>query len=142
MDEPFTPLDPDAQLGYLLVRVADQVSRSWLALLRRHGINPRQFSVLSLLAVDAELSQAELARRVFITPQSMSESLAGLVDAGFVVRDDVERGRAARLRLTVAGRRLLKKAYPLVEQSNRDSFAALNSSERAELARLFHKLLG
>ena len=71
MSDKFTPLDPDAQLGYVLVRAADQVSRPWHAALRAHGINPRQFSVLAWLARDPGLSQGELARRVMVTPQNV-----------------------------------------------------------------------
>ena len=137
----FTPLDPEAQLGYQLVRVADQVSRRWHALLSTHGINPRQFSILALLAHDPGLSQAELARRVMITPQSMSESLVSLRTDKLVTRSEPARGHAARVQLTAAGRRLLAKAYPLVEASNRESFAALTQSERKSLSHAFRKLL-
>jgi DNA-binding MarR family transcriptional regulator len=138
---PFVPLDPESQLGYLLVRGADQVNRPWHAALREHGINPRQFSVLATLAHDPGISQAELARRVLITPQSMSESLAGLVATGLIARGVMEPGRPARLELTDAGRELLAKAYPVVETFNRTGFAALTAAERAELARILRKLL-
>lgn len=141
MSDKFTPLDPDAQLGYMLVRAADQVSRPWHAALRAHGINPRQFSVLAWLARDPGLSQGELARRVMVTPQSMSESLAALLQSGYVDRDEPGPGRAAQLRLSAAGRRLLARAYPVIEATNRDSFAALSPAERSDLARLLHKLL-
>jgi DNA-binding MarR family transcriptional regulator len=141
MAEPFVPLDPDAQLGYLVVRVADRMSRSWQAALRAHGINPRQFSVLGLLARDPDLSQAELARRVLVTPQSMSESLTGLVRAGLVERDEVGSGQAARVRLTGAGQNLLRRAYPVVQATDRDSFDALTAAERDDLRRLLQKLL-
>jgi DNA-binding MarR family transcriptional regulator len=141
MAEPFVPLDPDAQLGYLVVRVADRMSRSWQAALRAHGINPRQFSVLGLLARDPDLSQAELARRVLVTPQSMSESLTGLLRAGLVERDEAGSGQAARVRLTGAGRDLLRRAYPVVQATDRDGFGALTAGERDDLRRLLQKLL-
>jgi DNA-binding MarR family transcriptional regulator len=141
MAEPFVPLDPDAQLGYLVVRVADRMSRSWHAALRAHGINPRQFSVLGLLARDPDLSQAELARRVLVTPQSMSESLVGLLRAGLVERDEAGSGQPARVRLTEAGRELLRRAYPVVEATDRVGFGALNTDERADLGRLLRKLM-
>jgi DNA-binding MarR family transcriptional regulator len=141
MAKPFTPLDPDAQLGYLVARVADQVAKPWSASLRAHGINPRQFSILALLAHDSTLSQGELARRVLITPQSMSESLASLEREGFIARGQPAPGRAMSLQLSAKGRKLLTLANPLVEDSNRESFAALTPKERATLARLLHKLL-
>ena len=75
MADSFVAMDPDAQLGYVLVRCAEKMARAWHEALREHGVNPRQFSMLALLAHDPGLSQAELARRVMVTPQSMSESL-------------------------------------------------------------------
>jgi DNA-binding MarR family transcriptional regulator len=137
----FRPLDPEAQLGYQLVRVADQVSRRWHQVLRSQAINPRQFSILALLAHDPGLSQAALARRVMITPQSMSESLASLLADGLISRDEPGRGHAARVQLTAAGRRLLSRAYPLVEACNQESFASLTRAERRVLGTAFSKLL-
>jgi len=134
-------LDPDAQLGYLLVRAAREVSRSWLGAVRRHGINPRQFSVLAILVREPSLSQGELARRVMVTPQSMSESIAGLIAAGLLVRDEVEPGRAAHLDVTAEGKALLRKAYPVVKAADEDCFTSLSPSERERLAGLLGKLV-
>lgn len=135
-------LDPDAQLGYLLVRAADQVSRPWLAALREHGINPRQFSVLSLLVREPELSQGELARRVMITPQSMGESLTALLEARLLVREEGGPGLPSLHRVTASGQALLRRAYPVVERTNRDAFLTLTASEQRTFARLLQKVLG
>lgn len=134
-------MDPDAQLGYLLVAAADQMSRSWHSALRGQGINPRQFSMLASLAHDPGISQAELARRVMITPQSLSESVTRLINAGLIARGNTEPGTTARLVLTDEGRKLLTHAYPIIEAFNHDSFAALTSTDRAHLARLLRKLI-
>jgi DNA-binding MarR family transcriptional regulator len=141
MTAPFVPLDPDAQLGYLLVRAADQLTKTWNAAMRAQGINPRQFSMLATLAHDPGISQGELARRVLVTPQSMSESLASLIAAGWVDRVDAAPGHPAQLRVSATGRRLLGRAYPVVEATNRDGFAALTSKERQELLRILGKLV-
>lgn len=140
MEHQLEPPDPDAQLGYLLVRAADRVSRHWSARLRANKINPRQFSMLAVLARDPGISQNELARRIMITPQSVGESISALVQAGLVSRSEAEPGRPVRLKLLAAGRRLLKKAYPVVEAVNQESFAELTDSERRELLRLLHKI--
>jgi DNA-binding MarR family transcriptional regulator len=134
-------LDPEEQLGYVLVRAAEQVSRPWLAAMRRHGINPRQFSVLALLVREPALSQGELARRVMVTPQSMSELIAALAEAELLQRGVAEPGRASDLRVTSKGKALLKKAYPVVEETQRDAFAALTAKEREQLGGLLRKLL-
>jgi DNA-binding MarR family transcriptional regulator len=135
-------MDPDAQLGYLLVVCAEQLSRAWHQALRQAGINPRQFSMLAVLAHEPGISQAALARRVLITPQSVSESLNRLIDTGLVARGVAEPGRPAQLELTDAGQAVLAGAYPAVETFNRDSFSVLTEAERATMARLLRKLTG
>ena len=141
MVETFVAMNPDAQLGYVLVRCAEHMARAWHEALREHGVNPRQFSMLASLAHDPGISQAELARRVMVTPQSMSESLTRLIDAGLIDRGNVEPGRPAQLELTTAGRSVLLRAYPVVSAHQDEAFAALTTAERAELARILGKLM-
>jgi DNA-binding MarR family transcriptional regulator len=136
----FVPLDPESQVGYRFVRAADELALSWSAALREHGINPRQFSILALVAHDPTLSQAEIGRRVMITPQSVGESLANLLERGWITRGPMEAGRAATLGLTPAGRRLLARAYPVVEAHQEKVFSVLTTSERAQLMRILQKL--
>ena len=135
-------LNPEAQLGYLLVRAARDVSQSWLKAVRRHGINPRQFSTLAILANEPSLSQGELSRRVMVTPQSMGESIAALTAAGLLARDDVEPGRPARLEVTAKGKGLLRKAYPVVKAADEACFTSLSPSDRKALSSLLGKVLG
>lgn len=137
----FEALDPDQQLGYLLALAAGQAERQWASALRAHGINPRQFAMLALLVRDAGVSQAELARRVMITPQSVSESLGTLVQQGLISRTAGDVGHPSQLRVTHAGRALLRRAYPLVEQSQRESFSALSVRQQAALGELLRKMI-
>jgi DNA-binding MarR family transcriptional regulator len=134
-------LDPEQQTGYLMVRAASELSRAWLAALRRHGINARQFSTLAILVREPTLSQGELARRTLVTAQSMSDSIAALIDADLLTRAPNQPGRAARLEVTTKGRALLRKAYPIVAQREEEAFAALTATERTTLARLLRKVL-
>lgn len=137
----FTPLAPAAQIGYLLVRTAELVSRPWLLGLQEHGINPRQFSVLAIIAGEPGLSQAELARRAAITPQSMAELLVRIEAQDLVRRELASPGRPARVELTDAGRRTLSEAYPIVLRLQDQTLQALDHTERNELHRLLTKLI-
>lgn len=141
MASAFEALDPDRQLGYLLALAAGQAERQWASALRAHGINPKQFAMLALLARDAEVSQGELARRVMITPQSVSESLGTLVNQGLISRAAGELGLPSQLQVTNAGRALLRRAYPLVEDSQREIFSALSAREQVVLGELLRKML-
>ena len=51
-----------------------------------HGLGIAQFLVLSLLAETPGLANADLARRAFVTPQSMNEVLKRLESTGLVER--------------------------------------------------------
>lgn len=137
----FVPLDPEGQVGYLLVRAAELVSRPWSAGLQSSGINPRQFSVLALIAADPGQSQAELARRASVTPQSMSEMLTRLEAAGQVHRSELGGGRPARVSITEDGRAALTLAYPQVLRLQQESLASLDPDEQRELGRLLAKLI-
>jgi DNA-binding MarR family transcriptional regulator len=137
----FDPLNPDEQLGYLIVRAAEVVSRPWLRGLREHGINPRQFNVLSILASTTNLSQADLARRTNITPQSMGELLSVLERSELISRGGQIRGVAASIVVTDKARTVLSAAYPIVRRLQEESLTALDTRERELLATLLRRLI-
>ena len=141
MSEQFDPLKPDEQLGHLIVRAAEVISKPWLLGLREHGITPRQFSVLSILAADERLSQADLARRTNITPQSMGELLGGLERSELVSRREQVPGLPTRIAVTEKGEAVLTAAYPVVQRLHEESIAALDPREREVLAMLLHRLI-
>ncbi|HEY5981250.1 MAG TPA: MarR family transcriptional regulator [Microlunatus sp.] len=117
------------------------MSRPWSDGLQASGINPRQFSVLALIAADPGLSQAELARRALVTPQSMSEMLTRLEAAGLAHRSDTTAGRSAQVAITEDGRATLAAAYPQVLRLQQESLAALDPVEQRELGRMLAKVI-
>ncbi len=132
-------VDSEQALGALLLLVSDQVFRSWNRALRNAKINPRQFSMLAALTEESGISQGELARRLMVTPQSVSESVVNLVDIGLVVRGKIERGRPASLKLTANGKKVFAKANPAVDVWAKTQFAVLSKTERASFAQLLQK---
>ena len=102
---------PDEFVGYRLVRLAERLERRFAATLAPHGLTPRQFSVLFVLAASPGVTSAELARAVLTTPQGMHALVEQLERRGLVGRDGERgRGRAAPVRLTRAGREVLDRA--------------------------------
>jgi len=66
------------------------------------------YTVLSLLADRPGQSNAQLARRSFMTPQAMNEVLLRLADDGLVARKvSADHARVQLARLTVRGRSVL-----------------------------------
>ena len=92
------------------------------------------YTALSVLRVQDGLSNAQLARRSLVTPQSMSEALAQLVDRGYVRRRaDPDHGRIIRTELTKAGSRALERCDRAVDVVEREMLGDLDADEVASL---------
>ncbi|MFJ8917307.1 MarR family winged helix-turn-helix transcriptional regulator [Amycolatopsis sp. NPDC102389] len=107
------PLDQSA--GYLLKRAATALRTAMDTALRPLDLTVPQYSCLEVLAQRPGLSNAELARAVFVTRQSMNLVLRGLQDRGLVTRPaTAPQGRALPSTLTPAGRAQLRAASGVV----------------------------
>jgi len=76
------------------------------------GLSHRTFALLGAVrATDGTCSQADLARRLGITPPSLTEALQAAARNGFVEQSaDAKDGRAKRVSLTPKGRTTLSRA--------------------------------
>ena len=112
----FPPIDDTYRsLGYALKR-AQQALRGHLDNeLRNIGLTTPQYSVLAGLELSAGLSSAELARRAFVTPQTMQSIIAILERAGLIKRmAHPANARVRTTELTPAGRSILRAAHEIV----------------------------
>lgn len=101
----------DRSIGYVLKQATTALHAAMAAALRPHGLTVPQYSCLELLSQRPEQSNAELARGMFVTPQSMNDVLRGLQNRSLVERPrEVAVGRARPTHLTAAGRTLLEHA--------------------------------
>lgn len=114
--------DTYRSLGYALKR-AQQALRGHLdAELRNIGLTTPQYSVLAGLEVSAGLSNAELARRAFVTPQTMQAIIVTLERDGLIKRAaHPVHGRVLTTELTPDGRAALHSAHEIV--ANAESLA-------------------
>ena len=126
---------------YRLVRLADRLERRFALALEPTGLSPRQFSVLAVLTESPGITNAELARAVLTTPQSMHTLLEQLERRGLVERGPQRgRGRAAPVRPTERGRGLLSLASGRVDALEAETRAWLGESEHRHLLRLLDRL--
>lgn len=140
MSEP--QVGPDGVVGFVLVRTYHHVARRFHASLAPLGLTPMQFGVLVAIGRDPQVSQAQIARQVLVTPQSLGEMLRGLQGRGLVRRaDPVQRGRAAQVALTEEGAALLATAGPLVAALDEPSALGLTEAEHYLLDALLKKVL-
>jgi DNA-binding MarR family transcriptional regulator len=108
--------------------------RRLTAALEPAGLTLPAYTALSVLGAQDGLSNAQLARRSLVTPQSMSEVLALLVELGYVRRRaEPGQGRVIRTELTAAGRRALGRCDRAVDVVERELSTGLNDDEAAEL---------
>jgi DNA-binding MarR family transcriptional regulator len=105
--------------------------------LRAVGLTTPQYAVLAALAQAPGLSGAALARRCFVTPQTMTGIIANLQTAGLIVRSpDPGHGRIIRTNLTPQGTTLLTHAQEIVQRIEARMTAELDRAEREALADL------
>lgn len=92
-------------------------------------LTPSQYTTLSMLGTTSEASSSDLARRVLVTPQSMSEMIMSLDRKGLIKRKENETNRRVLgISLSPAGRALLEKAEHRVDALEARLFSSLTPS--------------
>ena len=108
--------DLDHAVGYVLKQAAAALRTAMDASLRPMDLTVPQYACLELLGQRPGLSNADLARGVFVTRQSMNGVLRGLQDRGLVTRPTTApQGRALPTELTATGREQLRSASAAVQ---------------------------
>jgi DNA-binding MarR family transcriptional regulator len=148
--DPSAPADIDitwtderiaAIVGWTLVRAYWAFVPRLAEALGPAGVSPTHFGVLVQLDNSPGSSQAALARRCSMTPQSMGELLPALEADGLVVRGRARgRGHPIPVYLTPAGTATLRRATPAVVELNSPEALGLDPDEQATLNRLLMKI--
>jgi DNA-binding MarR family transcriptional regulator len=126
---------PELSLVYVIGRVSQGIRRELRERLSSCGLSVADVTTLSVLRGRACLSNAQLARRALITPQSMIEVLASLEQRGLVRRRaDPANARIMRAELTAAGRRVLARADGVIAALEDELLAGV-APRRRELVR-------
>jgi DNA-binding MarR family transcriptional regulator len=108
--------------------------------LRSVGLTSPQYFVLAALVAQSGLSGAALARRCFVTPQTMTGIVANLAASGLIARQaDPEHGRVIQTRLTPGGTALFAKAQLLVAEVEAKMLREIDPVEREALADLLQQ---
>ena len=127
-------------VGYILKRVQHGLRAAMDAALRDLEVTSPQYAVLAFLEQSPGLSGAELARRAFVTPQTMHRIVAHLESAGLVSREPhSEVGRRLDATLTPDGRERLADCHRRVEAVEARLVAGLATAEREQLVTLLER---
>jgi DNA-binding MarR family transcriptional regulator len=124
-----------ARVGYLIKRAQMVLHDAMVDALGSDDLTVTQFAVLTALDDEPGLSNADLARRAFVTPQSMHAVLQELERLRFVVRrTHPQHQRILQAALTEAGRRTLRSAADEVTAVEEQMLRKLSDPARSRLA--------
>jgi DNA-binding MarR family transcriptional regulator len=123
-------------LGYLLRQAASGFRLRLDRALADLAVTSPQFAVMTMIAAYPGLSNADIARLVFQTPQTVSTIIANLLRAETVVRQPhAIHGRIQQLALTKSGQALLAECRRRVAVLERELLLGLSAKEEDVIRR-------
>ena len=129
---PSTPVSP--RIGYVIGRLDRALRREIGALVAPHGLTVPKYTALTILRDRPGLSNAQLARRSYVTPQSMNEVLATLEADGLIVRAPAaNHGRVVEVTLSDRGHAVLAACDRAVTHMENAMLADLDEAGREQL---------
>jgi len=130
--------DKPSGIAYLIGRLDHVLSRRMRDSLLPLGLTVPQYTTLSFLSTQGQLSNAQLAERSLISPQSANEMVKMMEGKGWIEREpDPSHGRIIQIRLTESGKELLHQCDALVSQLEATMLLEMGEKERLQ----FHKQL-
>ncbi|OTH01054.1 MarR family transcriptional regulator [Acinetobacter sp. ANC 4973] len=104
------------KLSYMIARVDRIISKLLTEQLKQLNITLPQYTALSVLAARGSLSNAKLAERSFIKPQSANKILQDLLSLGWIEKhSDPTHGRRILIQLTASGQNKIAECNLIVE---------------------------
>jgi DNA-binding MarR family transcriptional regulator len=123
-----------SRIGYELKRAQHGLRAAMDAALRPLGLTTPQYAILANLREIPGASGARLARRSFVTPQTMNELLGSLERNGWIKRTpNRNHGRVIDTYLTPEGRALLTRAERGVGEVERRLTARIDTATQQRL---------
>ena len=133
---------PTNRVGYQLKRAQQALRTAMDEGLRAQGMTTPQYAALTALEADEPLSGAELARRCFVTAQTMNAILVGLEGGRLVERaPHAQHGRVIEARLTKRGRAKLHDAHKTVFRIEERMLSGMAAAERRRLNEILRQLV-
>jgi DNA-binding MarR family transcriptional regulator len=126
--------------GYLLSQVRAVLRGRLDTALADKGLTAPQYVALTTLEEDPGLSNADMARLCFVTPQTMLRIIENLEEAGLVGRTPhPTHGRVRQIELTPRGRRVVEACHERVLALEERLVSTLTRVERKQLFGMLEK---
>ena len=128
-------------IGYQVRQAQSAVFRDMSRTLRKTGVTPGEFSLLTLLRTNPGINSITLTRIYQLDKATLSLSIKGLAARGLIsnTRNASDR-RYYALALTPAGRTLLQGVTRYIERQERTMDAVLQPGERERLLDLLQRI--
>jgi DNA-binding MarR family transcriptional regulator len=121
-------------LAYLVGRLDHVLNQRLRDSLSPSGLSVPQYTALSVFRAHGSLSNAQLATRTMISPQSANEMVKQMEGKGWIERrPDPAHGRIIQISLTDAGHAVLGACDAQVAEVERMMFPDLDEGARAQL---------
>lgn len=96
-------------IAYLIGRLDRMVSRKIRESVAVHGVTAAQYTALSVFRAYGHMSNAQLAERSLVSPQSANEMVNVMVSKGWIARQaEAVQGRVIPIGLTDAGLEIMR----------------------------------
>jgi DNA-binding MarR family transcriptional regulator len=130
-------------IGYELKRAQHALRLRVDEALKQAGLTTPQYAALSVLEASPGISGAELARRSFVTPQTMNSIVTRLETAGLISRGaHPAHGRVLQAHLTEEGKKLLSGAHRSVRKVEEHMLSDLTAEEKQRLLEALRRCTG
>ncbi len=122
----------EPRISYVIARLDRAIRAAIGERVGPSGLTTSQYTTLSILGRRGGLSNAQLARRAYITPQSMSEVIEALESKGLIERSPhPSHGRVLQAVLTRRGRRVLASCDRAVDDLEEEMLRGFSEAARA-----------
>ena len=127
--------------GYTIKQVQQQIHAAMEYALRPLSLSLSQYNVLKNLELSTSVTGAELARKAFVTPQTMHTILTTMERKGLILRTSIS-GNSKSFNISIAteGISVLKEAEKALSDLYYRANVALTPKEHADLGQLLAKL--
>ena len=130
-------------LGYALRRAQVHAYDLFFEMLGSLELSPARLTALSIIAMESDINQAALARRLNVAGPSVMKLIDALEGAGFIRRMDVAGDRRRySLVLTASGRAMLETLRDRLAAYEARLAGRLSAAERQQLMGLLERLVG
>ena len=128
-------------VGYLLKKTQQKLRNSMDKELKSVSLTTSQYACLSVINEFPRISNAEVARKCFVSAQTMILIVNKLEKQSLIKRKNSNtHGRIQEMELTAKGTELLKKANSIVFDVENEIFSELNPDEIEILCGLLSKV--